>query len=118
MKRLNLTIIDLGALTEGVNKFVKWWVEMEIYIKDVETKGSGLRPGRDRARVKQVRKIWSDIKRDYLEYKTKVCYHINLAKTICGSDHIADYPSTRSLPIAGLSQRRHVINEYNHGILI
>lgn len=79
MDELKLTVVNLGTLSEGINRFSQWWVEMETELKNAGAKGSGLRPGKDKGRVKQLRGIWSGFKEDYFQYKTRVC-DISLSK--------------------------------------
>lgn len=78
MKELNLVALNVAKLAEDVGKFAGWWVEMETALEKTEKDASGLKPGRDKLRVKAIRKQWTVIRDDYKQYKVQVCHEISV----------------------------------------
>ncbi|KAG9052552.1 hypothetical protein FS842_009683 [Serendipita sp. 407] len=73
MKQLHLPALEVAKLSENLNNFVKWWVEMETNLKAAFEKASELVPDKMRQyRVKQIKEIWTEIMNDYGSYKAEI----------------------------------------------
>lgn len=76
MKELNLVASDVAKLADDVGKFAGWWTGTETALSKAEKDARGLRPGKDRLRVKVIQKQWTIIRDDYKQYKAQVCRRI------------------------------------------
>ena len=66
----------MEKLAENVDNFAKWWSEVDMALSQAEKSTSGLRPGKDKIRVKWMQRTWTTIRDDYKQYKGQVCLSI------------------------------------------
>jgi hypothetical protein len=71
-RRLNGAIADLKVLSKSLNNITAWWICIEAALKASEQGDPDLRPGKDRLRVRGLKKSREEIKGDYIQYRDKV----------------------------------------------
>jgi hypothetical protein len=74
MEELRQTAKDLETLTEIVGKFADWWSNMDMALAGVDIRSDALTAGgKNKLKVKGIKKSWVEIHDDYAVYKREVC---------------------------------------------
>lgn len=72
IKALNFPALDIEKLVHNVRGLASWWDVMGEGLRVIQRDSSSVRPGKDKLRVKAIKKRWIDIRDDYEQYKAQV----------------------------------------------